>query len=150
MSKTSGILENQIEVSDLFHIYGDLLSDRQRTFIRLYYDENLSLSEIANQHEISRQAVHDAIKHGRKALAKYEGTLNLLETQKIQGVVPSDASWRSQAETILDEMEIAVAEQGPASGSRLLAQIASMKKLLGRGGDNSPIEQSSRHEEAFA
>jgi len=123
------ILDSQVEISELFHIYGDLLSDRQRTFIRLYYDENLSLSEIASQHEISRQAVHDAIKHGRRALSRYESTLRLREARNSQRGKPSDSEWKMKVELILEEMEKSLLEEGKDTRSRVLAQIASLRDL---------------------
>lgn len=130
MATPQEILENQINISELFHIYGELLSNRQRNFIRLYYDDNLSLSEIAAQHEISRQAVHDAIKHGRKALARYEETLHLRDIKKSQGAWTGNPDWNSKLEVILEEMEKAIHEEGADIRGRLLAQIASIRDLI--------------------
>ena len=48
-------------MSMLFDFYGDLLTDKQKELFDLYYNEDLSLSEIAEQAEISRQGVRDAI-----------------------------------------------------------------------------------------
>jgi len=128
------ILQDQIRVSELFHIYGDLLSNRQRTFIHFYYDENLSLSEIAAKHDISRQAVHDAIKHGRKALARYESTLGLRELRARQNHHPGDPGWRHRAETIVSEIEKSISEESSLDRSRLAAQVASLRELILGGG----------------
>lgn len=149
MAKAQEYLQTQIEISDLFHVYGELLSPRQRTFIQLYYDENLSLAEIAERHEISRQAVHDAIKHGRRALANYERTLHLLELRRDGGgAIPSNG-WRGKVETILDEMEKTLHEGGAELADRLPAQIASLRELVhGRG--PSPVTEESFQEEAAA
>jgi hypothetical protein len=130
MAKIQEVFQSQINVSELFHIYGELLSDRQRTFIQLYYDENLSLSEIAERHEISRQAVHDAIKHGRRALAKYEETLGILHRSRKDGSHSSLDGWHDKAATILDEMEKCVLEETSDREGRLLAQIASLRELM--------------------
>ena len=124
------ILDSQVEISELFHIYGSLLSDRQRTFIQLYYDENLSLSEIATQHDISRQAVHDAIKHGRKALFRYESTLHLLEMKANRRFGSEDSEWKAKVGTILEEMENSIQEEGTTAKGRLLAQVASLRDLV--------------------
>ena len=45
----------------LFDFYGELLTERQKEFYELYYDEDLSLSEIAENYGISRQVVRDVI-----------------------------------------------------------------------------------------
>lgn len=66
------------EVSLLYDFYGQLLSKRQQEVMNLYYEENLSLSEIAEEFSISRQGVHDALKNGEKALHQYEAKLGLV------------------------------------------------------------------------
>lgn len=130
MAKIQEVLANQVHVSELFHIYGELLSERQRVFIELYYDENLSLSEIAERFQISRQAVHDAIKHGRLALDKYEATLHLLQITRRSGGPQGQPGWRKKAETILDEMEKSIGDGTVNLKGRLLAQIASLREIL--------------------
>ena len=67
------------EISQLLDLYGSLLTDKQRQIMGLYYDEDLSITEIAEDMEISRAAVHDAIKVAEKALVEYEKKLNLLK-----------------------------------------------------------------------
>lgn len=62
----------------LFDIYGPLLTERQQAFMRAYYQEDLSLTEIAGQDGISRQAVHDLIKRSEAALLEYEEKLGFL------------------------------------------------------------------------
>jgi uncharacterized protein len=65
-------------ISQLLDLYGALLTDRQRDFIDLHFNEDLSYGEIAETEGISRQAVHDTIQHGRKAILHYEDHLQLL------------------------------------------------------------------------
>ncbi|MBQ8107973.1 MAG: putative DNA-binding protein [Ruminococcus sp.] len=62
---------------ELLELYRELLTDKQRNIMELYYDEDLSLGEIAQQCSISRQGVHDAVKHCEKALDEYEQKLGL-------------------------------------------------------------------------
>lgn len=59
--------------------YGNLLTRRQQQAVRLYHDENLSLSEIAEEFGISRQAVHDTLKKAELALDHYEQKLGLAQ-----------------------------------------------------------------------
>lgn len=70
-------IENIVEKGELLDCYGDLLTDRQRDCLDLYYNENLTLAEIAEHFHISRQAVHDAMRHGEEQLISYEKVLHL-------------------------------------------------------------------------
>ena len=63
------------EVSLLYDFYGQLLSKRQQEVMSLYYEENLSLSEIAEAFAIYTQGVHDALKNAEKSLHQYEAKL---------------------------------------------------------------------------
>lgn len=63
----------------LYDFYGALLTERQREVMELYHEENLSLSEIAEETNISRQGVHDALKKAERALDGYEQKLGLVE-----------------------------------------------------------------------
>lgn len=66
-------------ISLLYDFYGQLLTKRQREVMELYHEENFSLSEIADEFAISRQAVHDTLKNAEKALLGYEEKLGLVE-----------------------------------------------------------------------
>ena len=58
--------------------YGPLLTQKQQEVLRLYYEDNLSLAEIAGEFGISRQGVHDTLKSAEHALAEYESKLGLV------------------------------------------------------------------------
>ena len=66
------------QASLLYDFYGQLLSKRQKEVMDLYHEENLSLSEIAAEFDISRQGVHDALKNAEKSLKSYEEKLGLV------------------------------------------------------------------------
>ena len=68
-------MEKNVEVSMLLQIYGELLTEKQKEYIDYYYNEDLSLSEIAENEEITRQGVRDIIKKGEKKLFEYEEKL---------------------------------------------------------------------------
>ncbi len=62
----------------LSDFYGELLTARQQEVFRYYYEEDLSLGEIAENLDITRQAVHDNLKRAESALENYEHKLGLL------------------------------------------------------------------------
>ncbi len=68
-------MEKKVEISMLLQIYGELLTKKQYKVIDYYYNEDLSLSEIAENEEITRQGVRDIIKKGEKKLFEYEEKL---------------------------------------------------------------------------
>lgn len=74
-------IDRKIQLSELNRIYGALLTEHQREMLRLYYDCDISLFEIAEQLGISRQAVRDAIVRGEKTLLDFEDKLKLSQRQ---------------------------------------------------------------------
>jgi len=74
-------MEDRFKISILVDLYGVLLTDKQRDILILYYNDDLSLAEIAEIMNTSRQAVFDLIKRCHKMLLEYESKLNLLESE---------------------------------------------------------------------
>ena len=68
-------MEKKIEISMLWQIYGNMLTEKQYEYIDYYYNKDLSLSEIAEITGITRQAVRDIIKKGERKLFEFEEKL---------------------------------------------------------------------------
>lgn len=62
----------------LLDFYVDLLSTKQKEYLIMYYQDDLSLGEISEKYNVSRSAIYDNINRGLKALKKYEETLGLI------------------------------------------------------------------------
>ncbi|MHB1421236.1 MAG: YlxM family DNA-binding protein [Bacillota bacterium] len=66
-------------ISWLYDFYGQLLTEKQRQFVELYYHQDLSLGEISDEYGTSRQAVFDVLKRAQKTLEEYEEKLGLVD-----------------------------------------------------------------------
>ncbi|MGR5996898.1 putative DNA-binding protein [Bacillus cereus] len=73
------MLEKTTRMNYLFDFYQSLLTQKQRSYMSLYYLDDLSLGEIAEEFDVSRQAVYDNIKRTEAMLEEYEEKLVLLQ-----------------------------------------------------------------------
>jgi predicted DNA-binding protein YlxM (UPF0122 family) len=81
------MLEKTNQVNLLFDFYAPLLKGKQRKYLELYYLDDLSLSEIAEMYDVSRQAVYDHIKRAEKQLFEYEQKLQLASRHQLRKTV---------------------------------------------------------------
>ena len=75
-------MEKELELIELFEIYGELLTEKQRKLFSSYYLYDLSLSEIAEEEGGTRQSVFDAIKKVKQKLWDFESALNIRNTKE--------------------------------------------------------------------
>lgn len=83
-------LEKTLHINILFSYYKSLLTPKQQEYMQLYYEEDLSLGEISELYQVTRQAVYDTIKRTESALATYENKLQLVSDSKKQAELLSD------------------------------------------------------------
>lgn len=81
----------------LLDCYSELLTERQQEMAELYYNEDFSLSEIAQMHNITRQAVGDSLRHAERIL---------LQTEEKLGMAERIRQMRICLEQILDSCEV--------------------------------------------
>lgn len=108
------LLEKTTRMNFLFDFYQALLTDKQRSYMELYYLDDHSLGEIAESYEVSRQAVYDNIRRTEAMLEEYEDKLQLLE--KFQ-----------QRQRVLEQLTAAL-QQGAALEEQL-ALIEQLKEV---------------------
>ena len=108
------LLEKTTRMNFLFDFYQALLTDKQRSYMELYYLDDHSLGEIAESYEISRQAVYDNIRRTEAMLEEYEEKLNLL-------------SRFQERQVLLETLEKAIQEDN-SSKEDMLALIEQLKE----------------------
>ena len=92
-------MAKQLHISDLLDIYGSLLTEKQQRLLEYYYNDDLSLAEIAENEGITRQAVRDTLK---RAAAQLE------HTEKLLGIYKQNAAISEKVDEIIrlcDEMQ---------------------------------------------
>ena len=88
-------MSKNLAISDLLDLYGPMLTDKQRDVIELYYNQDLSLAEIAEHEQITRQGVRDNIKRGEAFLLEMEEKLHFAEKFKKLVAVTEEITARS-------------------------------------------------------
>ena len=114
--------QDTVDMTLLFDFYGDLLTPKQRLLFDLYYNEDYSLAEIAEEQVISRQGVHDAIARAEQALQTYEART---------GCVARHLAHRRAMEKIRQETAALAASSDPearASAQRIGAILDAIKE----------------------
>ena len=76
-------MEEVIYYNNLYDCYGMLLTDKQKSYFESYYFENLSLSEISDNYNVSRNAVYKQIQITISKLKEYEDKLKLYEKKQM-------------------------------------------------------------------
>lgn len=108
LNKGDNMLEKTLRINDLYDFYYSLLTEKQQNYMSLYYRSDLSLSEIAEECKVSRQAVFDTIKRTEQMLEEYEEKLKLYEKfkrrqeilEKLKKITESD-----EAKKLIQELE---------------------------------------------
>ena len=101
-------MDRKVEISVLCQIYGKLLTEKQLNIMDNYYNLDLSLSEIAENEGITRQAVRDIIKKGENKLFEFEEKLGIMKkTMKQEEKVASILSELTKIQTKFTDEQIA-------------------------------------------
>ena len=74
-------MDEKIEISILLNLYGNLLTETQRNYMDLYYNQDYSLSEIGDNENITRQAVRTILVKSKNKLYEYEQKLKFMQKE---------------------------------------------------------------------
>ena len=135
------MFEKNLAISDLLDTYSAVLSDRHRELLDYYYNQDLSLSEIAELVGISRQGVRDGIKKAEEELFFLEERLHLLQkTNSLRKVAArllenaDESTERAVGETVMESLL-------PA---QQIVKIVHEELITLMGSDSPKLEISSR------
>ena len=114
------MFQKDMRVSLLLDFYGELLSERRREIMEMYFNEDFSLSEIADETGISRQGVRDSVKKGENELSAFEDKLGLVKRfARIRGEV-------DKIKVELEELSCCADESTKVSLLKLSKALASL------------------------
>lgn len=98
-------INERVKIAILVKYYGNILTDRQSNIINMYVDNNLSLSEVSEELNISRQAVKDGLDNAINSLENIENKLHFIARddkikQLIENKLPSQIDMATRLELI--------------------------------------------------
>ena len=131
----AGKPQKNLAYSVLLDFYGPVLTDKQRVILTEYYDEDLSLAEIAENLGITRQGVRDAIKHGEAALDELEQKLGNARRHTDAGRLRPPAAARHRDSLL----ELRLLHAGPANHERHRGDAHDLTPLGHAGGCRWPL-----------
>lgn len=99
------ILEKQIYFINLYDVYQDLLTTKQKEYFESYYYDNYSITEISENFNVSRNAVHDQLKRTVQKLHDYEDKLHILKKQKQRQIIIDKVKDLLEDKELIDLMD---------------------------------------------
>ncbi len=126
------MFEKNLEIGYLLDFYGDVLPERRRDIMELYYNDDLSLAEIAEQMGITRQAVRDSIKKTEIELFFYEEKLGLRRrlTEAAARATRALAICRAAESPVAAEPSVATEPPMTAVPSALTEELEALCRLI--------------------
>lgn len=102
-------MNEKITVSRLLEFYGELITEKQATALNMYHNMDLSLAEVAENMEITRQGARDLIKKGEAHLMEFETTLGMIK--RFDGILAITDKLKFMSEKAEDKELISMAQQ---------------------------------------
>ena len=120
---------DRIRFGSLYEMYGALLTEKQQQCLELYFCEDYSLAEVAEEMKVSRQAIHDLLKRVEQTLERYESMLGFLRrTEKTRTLTEeADAILREAISETNNDRNII--EENSNAEDNSIAKGGSLKRL---------------------
>ena len=121
-------MAKNLEISNLLDFYGDVLTEKQRDVMEQYYNDDLSLAEIADNFGITRQGVRDSIKRGEGIILELEEKVGF--AKRYRAVQQGIAQLESLAREIQfdNSSNYSVSEEIDRDAARMLEIIRSISE----------------------
>jgi uncharacterized protein len=125
VEKFSDSIDKKMRIGDLYEVYRELLTEKQRDILELYINEDLSLGEIAETFGVSRQAVHDLLKRTETILEEYESKLLLYARLSSEG---------ERMRTAIEKLDSLIGS-GASIDADVLKELVDIRSMLVAAGD---------------
>ena len=121
-------MSKNLEISYLLDFYGDVLTAKQHDVMRQYYNEDLSLAEIAENFGITRQGVRDSIKRGEGILLDLEAKVGFAKRYSTLQAGLQELDTHARSIKFINENSQAKSEEVAASAHRMIELIAGLSE----------------------
>ena len=126
-------MEKNVEISVLCQIYGKVLTEKQYEIINDYYNNDLSLSEIAENNGITRQAVRDIIKKSENKLYELEEKISLMKKiMNEKNIIKNIEKELNEIEELTNSKMNLKSNSNLNSNEKIIQKIKNIKKQLGK------------------
>lgn len=126
-------MEKNVEISVLCQIYGKVLTEKQYEIINDYYNNDLSLSEIAENNGITRQAVRDIIKKSENKLYELEEKISLMKKiMNEKNIINNIEKELNEIKELTNSKMNLKSDSNLNSNEKIIQKIKNIKKQLGK------------------
>lgn len=119
-------LAGRLRAVRLFDAYGRLLTDRQQRLLRLYVHDDLSLSEIADRFDVTRQAVYDALRRAMDELERVEALLRIVQSG--DAAIRRQRALAEHVTAVEASVARAAARLGPEAVGEISQEVAALRR----------------------
>ena len=121
---------DRIRFGSLYEMYGPLLTEKQQQCLELYFCEDYSLAEVAEEMKVSRQAIHDLLKRVEQTLEHYEDMLGFLQRAEKTRTLTEEAAAILREAISNTGNDIITIEENSNAKDNSIAKGSSLKRLV--------------------
>lgn len=121
-------MSKNLEISYLLDFYGDVLTEKQRNVMEQYYNDDLSLAEIADNFGITRQGVRDAVKRGEATMLELEQKVGFARRYRVMQENLEQLESLARSVRFCNQSSYAPSKQIETDADKMLGLIAEIGK----------------------